>query len=271
MAVELIAGRKTGVRYAGTGEPALLLHCSLAHSGAWGGVMAGLVDRLSMVAIDLPGHGATEFDPSMDIQDQACEIVIAVLERMNAPAHLIGHSFGATVAMRCAITRPDLVTSLSIYEPVYFSMLAKADPEAYVREMKDSEAFGVHLLSGNWREAAKVFLDRWGGSVGFNDMPEAQQNYMVKTIPMILQNNHSVIEDRVGPVSLENVSEISMPCLLMEGAKSPETICALNNLLENKLPNVTRKVFQTAGHMGPVNHAPDVVKTIREFLFGDKA
>ncbi|MCK4861458.1 MAG: alpha/beta hydrolase, partial [Rhodobacteraceae bacterium] len=65
MAVEIIAGRKTGVRYAGEGDPAVLLHCSLGHSGAWNGVMAGLSDRLAMVALDLPGHGATEFDPAL--------------------------------------------------------------------------------------------------------------------------------------------------------------------------------------------------------------
>lgn len=270
MAIEIISGRKTGIRYVGEGEPALLLHCSLAHSGAWGGVMAGLADRLSMVAIDLPGHGTTEFDPALDIQDQACETAIAILERINEPAHLIGHSFGATVAMRCAVERPDLVATLSIYEPVYISMLAKADPETYSQEAKDSEVFGTHLLQGNWRGAANAFLDRWGGSVRFDDMPKAQQNYMIKTIPMILENHHSVIEDRAGPVSLENVSEISMPCLLMEGAKSPATIRALNDLLENNLPNVTRKVFATAGHMGPINHAPDVAKSIRRFLFGDE-
>lgn len=271
MAVEVIAGRNTGIRYVGSGEPAVLLHCSLAHSGAWGAFMAGLADRLSMVAIDLPGHGASDFDPEMDIQDQACETAIEVLERLDKPAHLIGHSFGATVAMRCAIMRPDLVATLSIYEPVYISLLAKENPEAYAQEMKDSKKFAAHLFESNWREAAKDFLDRWGGSVRFNDMPEAQQNYMVKTIPMILENNYSVVEDRVGPVTLENIGEIVAPCLLMEGAKSPDTIHVLNDLLETKLPNVTREVFDTAGHMGPVNHAPDVSKVVRKFLFGDEA
>lgn len=173
--------------------------------------------------------------------------------------------------MRCAIMRPDLVATLSVYEPVYISLLAKENPEAYAQEMKDSEKFAAHLLERKWREAVKDFLDRWGGSVRFNDMPEAQQNYMVKTIPMILENNYSVVEDRVGPVTLENISEIVAPCLLMEGAKSPDTIHVLNDLLETKLPNVIREVFETAGHMGPVNHAPDVSKVVRKFLFGDEA
>ena len=271
MAVEVIAGRKTGVRYAGSGEPAVLLHCSLAHSGAWGGVMAGLADRLAMVAIDLPGHGETEFDPALDIQDQACETTIAVLERMDGPAHLIGHSFGATVALRCAVTRPDLVASLSMYEPVYFSLLAAGNPAAYAREMVESEAFSKHLLAGDRMQAAEAFLDRWGSHGGFHAMPEAQQKYMLRTIPMILENTHSVIEDRVGPVTLENIGGIEAPCLLMQGGRSPETIRFLNDLLEAALPNVERQVFQTTAHMGPISHAPEFVRVVRAFLFGDDA
>ena len=271
MVVEVIAGRKTGVRMAGSGAPAVLLHCSLAHSGAWAAVMAGLADRLAMVAIDLPGHGETEFDPALDIQDQACETTIAVLERMETPAHLIGHSFGATIALRCAVERPDLVASVSMYEPVYFSLLAAGNPPAYAREMADAEAFSKHLLAGEWRQAAEAFLDRWGSHGGFRAMPEAQQKYMLKTIPMILANTPSVIEDRVGPVTLENIGQLEMPCLLMEGAHSPATIGQLNDLLETALPNVERRIFQTTGHMGPISHAPEFVRVVRSFLFGDDA
>lgn len=271
MAVEVIAGRKTGVRYAGEGEPAVLLHCSLAHSGAWGGVMAGLADRLAMTAIDLPGHGATEFDPTLDIQDQTCETVIAVLERMEPRAHLIGHSFGATAALRCAVERPDLVASVSMYEPVYFSLLAAGNPAAYAQEMSDAEAFSKHLLAGEWQQAAEAFLDRWGSHGGFHVMPEAQKKYMLQTIPMILENTPSIIEDRVGPVTLDNITELQMPCLLMEGGRSPETIRLLNDLIEAALSNVQRRVFETTGHMGPISHAPEFARVVRAFLFGDDA
>lgn len=271
MAVEIIAGRKTGVRYAGEGDPAVLLHCSLGHSGAWNGVMAGLSDRLAMVALDLPGHGATEFDPALDVQDQACETTIAVLERMDSAAHLIGHSFGATVALRCAVERPDLVASVSMYEPVYLSLLAAGNPEAFDREMADAEAFSKHLLASEWRQAAEAFLDRWGSHGGFHVMPEAQQNYMLKTIPMILENTHSVIDNRNGPVTLESIGQLEMPCLMMEGGRSPETIRSVNDLIEAAIPNVQRRVFETTGHMGPISHAPEFVRVVRAFLFGDDA
>ena len=55
--------------------PALLLHCSLAHSGAWDGVAQALSDRLQ---IDRARSwsamaGALRADPSRDYHDQATE------------------------------------------------------------------------------------------------------------------------------------------------------------------------------------------------------
>ncbi len=94
---------------------------------------------------------------------------------------------------------------------------------------------------------------------------------MLKTIPMILENTHSVIEDRVGSVTLDNLGKLDMPCLLMEGGRSPETIKLLNDLLEAALPNVQRKVFESTGHMGPISHAPEFARVVRAFLFGDDA
>lgn len=57
-------GRALSWREAGHGAPAILFHCSLAHSGALSGLMAGLGDRLKMRAPDLPGHGGTGLDPA---------------------------------------------------------------------------------------------------------------------------------------------------------------------------------------------------------------
>ncbi len=271
MTVELVKGRRIGIRSTGTGAPTLLAHCSLAHSGAWGGVMAGLNDRLCMTAFDLPGHGESEFDTNIDIQDQACETATAILERADGPSHFIGHSFGATVALRCAVERPDLVASLSLYEPVYFSLLASGNPAAYAKELEASAEFNAYLLAKDWPKAADLFLKNWGGEGGFAAMPEVQQRYVLKTIPLILESNHTIIELHEGGLSLADVARVDVPCLLMEGARSPEVIHRVNDLLEDTLPNVERQVFQAAAHMGPISHPSVVVAAIRSFLFGDDA
>ena len=79
-------------------RPALAIHCSLAHSGAWRGVGAALSDELTLRAFDLPMHGRSgDWDGQGNIHDVATDMALSLLE---APMDLIGHSFGATVALR---------------------------------------------------------------------------------------------------------------------------------------------------------------------------
>ena len=265
MSIEMIKGRTTGVRRTGEGAPALLLHCSLAHSGAWGDVMTEL-DGLQMVAVDLPGHGRTEFDATQDIHAQACETAISLMEEFNAPVHLIGHSFGATIALKCAIDRPDLVASLSLFEPVYMSLLAEGKPEAYVQEGIASREFWNHARAADWPAAADAFMARWGGGVGLADMPEAQREYMLQTIPLILEHYHSIIDFHTDSLTLQEVATVLCPCLLMEGDRSPISTRQINDLLKVALPNAKRHMIHGAGHMGPISHAADFARVVGAFI-----
>ncbi len=267
MPVETIAGRKTGLRYQGAGEPALLLHCSLAHSGAWSGVMAGLQDRLQMVAADLPGHGRTEYDPAQEVQAQAVETAIALLERGEGPAHVLGHSFGATVALRVALARPDLVASLALYEPVYFSLLG---PEAAAREVEASRPMTAAAEAGDWQAAATIFLQRWGGGMEFSALPDEAQKLVLQVMPILVASDNPIIDPVQGAGVRAQLSRLQQPVLLMQGAASPAVVGEINDVLAAELPRASRKIFDTAGHMGPISHAAQVAEAVRAFLSGDR-
>ena len=78
-----------------------------------------LGDQLRMAAPDLLAHGAgPEADRNRDFHDQATKA--AELHMAEVPVHLIGHSFGATLALRLAIEAPARVRSLTLIEPVLF-------------------------------------------------------------------------------------------------------------------------------------------------------
>ena len=76
------AGASVFWREAGEGaRPALFVHCSLAHSGAWSGVMAGLADRLRMTAFDMPGHGRSGAWRGGDFQAETVAIAATFCDR----------------------------------------------------------------------------------------------------------------------------------------------------------------------------------------------
>jgi lipase len=246
----------------GAGDPALLLHCSLAHSGAWEGVARALSDRLHMTAPDLVGHGrGPARDPSQDLHDQAT--VEALTHLPDAPCHLIGHSFGATVALRLAIEHPGRVVSLTLIEPVLFAA-ARGQPGWQAHE--EAVAGLGPLYDDDTEGAARVFLDVWGGGVPLDAMPEAQRRYMIDRIWVVRDSMPALNDDRAR--LLPRLGQITCPVLLIEGATSPPVIAEIQTALGNAVSQHRRTVIAGAGHMVPITHPGPVAAAIAGFLDG---
>jgi pimeloyl-ACP methyl ester carboxylesterase len=93
---------------------ALLVHGAGASSAIWMMVMARLARASHVVAIDLPGHGASpnEGDAPVSLEryrDAAGALAGTLGPR---PSVLVGHSMGALVAIEAALAWPDKVRGL---------------------------------------------------------------------------------------------------------------------------------------------------------------
>lgn len=98
----------------GRGPPVVLLHGILDGPDAWRPVAARLADAgRAVVLVHSRGHGASPaWAPGLDWSPQAEADEVARL--LDGPAHLVGHSRGATSASWIAVERPDLAASLAI-------------------------------------------------------------------------------------------------------------------------------------------------------------
>ncbi|MBF9059214.1 alpha/beta fold hydrolase [Rhodobacterales bacterium HKCCSP123] len=245
------------------GEPAVLLHCSLAHSGAWDGLARSLSDRLTMTAPDLVGHGrGPARDPSLDYHDQATRAAAGHLP--DTPCHLVGHSFGATVALRLALDHPDRVASLTLIEPVLFAAAA-GHPASRAH---DAAIAGLDPLweAGDHEGAARLFLSLWGGGTPLDAMPVAQRRYMIDRIWVIVASHPALHDDRAG--LLPRLGQLACPVLLIEGGESPPVISAVQTALGTAFPGHSRVVIDGAGHMVPITHPAAVAAAIGIFLDG---
>lgn len=257
MAIEMINGRRIGVSRTGRGAPMLMLHCALAHRGALAPLIAQLPAR-AFIACDLPGHGESAFDTATDIQAQAVKTAATLLDA-TGPADVFGHSFGATVALKLALERPDLVKTLHLYEPVYFAVLAKTDPAAYAAEATASAPFTTACHAKNWPAAARAFLGRWGVE-SFDALTPPQKAYILKTIPLIMASEASIIAPESGVKVLDALPKLQMPVLLMGGQSSPRVVAKISHVLAQTAKNIKRKTIANAGHMGPITHAHAVAR-----------
>jgi pimeloyl-ACP methyl ester carboxylesterase len=76
-----------------------------------------LPDTWRITAVDLLGHGdAPKPDAGYGLEDHAR--YIAELVEPDAPAVLIGHSYGAATSVAVAALRPELVTGIVLLDPI---------------------------------------------------------------------------------------------------------------------------------------------------------
>lgn len=252
----------------GGARPVLALHCSLAHAGAW----SGLVDHLSAVtvtALDQPGHGrAMDWDGVTDLHGlttrQSIEMALAL--GGGTEIDVMGHSFGATVALRIALEHPDLVRSLVLIEPPLFAAARAGGSPAFVPFREKHLHVAQALAEGRRQDAAEMFHEIWGNGTRFGDLPTRQQHYMIDRIHFIAAQNPTLLEDSAGLLRYLGLESIGVPVLLVEGAKSPAIVLAVQDELARRLPQVSRLVVQGAGHMVPISHPADVAKAVMAHL-----
>ncbi len=243
-------------------QDALLLHCSLASSDAWRGVAGHLADDLTMTALDFPGHGkSADWNRAGDYHTLCRDVAAGFLTR---PMHLIGHSFGATVALRLAVERPDMVRSLTLIEPVFFAA-AKGTAE-YAEHEVESRPFVKALEQGDKEVAARVFTETWGVGTAWATVPAAMRAYIMARIDLISAAMPALYQDNARLLPQGQLEAVACPVLLIEGAQSPAIISAINDALAARLPHVTRVRIKGAAHMVPITHPQQVAATIGDFL-----
>ncbi len=242
---------------------ALMIHCSLAHRGAWRGVQRQLSDMLSMRAFDLPGHGdSADWDGVTEYQDVGAEVASSLIDTApGGPVDLIGHSYGATIALRVAQMHPDKVRSLTLIEPVMFH-LTKGQPihEAYVAEM--APCFEA-LRQGDTMRAAQLFNRIWGAGSAWDAVPAVQRQAMAERMPLIAAGAPVTDGDVNGQAAPGALEAVRCPVLLIEGALSPPIVAAIHDAFQARLPDVQRVVVERAGHMVPITHPREVARALR--------
>ena len=244
-------------------DPALLIHCALAHAGSLGPLMARLGDRLSMTAFDLPGHGRSgDWDGRGDMLGVTARIAESFCD---GPVDLIGHSFGGVAALCLAVERPDLLRSLTLVEPVFFAAARVASPPVFRAYLESMAPYAEAVASSDRIAAAQAFNAIWG-DVPWDRLPEAQRTYAADRIHLIEESVPGLIEDSQAILAPGLLEAVDAPVTLIYGDRSPPIIDVVLEALETRLPRTRRVVIEGAGHMAPITHPREVAAAIRDGL-----
>jgi pimeloyl-ACP methyl ester carboxylesterase len=117
-----VGGVRTWYAEHGAGDPAVLLHPGGAgvDARAWGPNIEAIASRFRVLTPERRGHGRTpDTDGPLSFELMAQDTIAFLETVVGGPAHLVGCSDGAIVALLVALQRPDLVRRLVCVAGVY--------------------------------------------------------------------------------------------------------------------------------------------------------
>ncbi|MFV0410123.1 MAG: alpha/beta fold hydrolase [Paracoccus sp. (in: a-proteobacteria)] len=233
-------------------RPAIGLHCMMGSGALFDPLSQRLDGMIDLHTFDFPGHGRSPDWPLPEAEGMGLHTFVTryAAGMIQRPVDLIGHSFGATVALRIAVGAPEAIRSLTLVEPVLFAAASlKARQGEEDRLMPLAEA-------GDWDEMLRRFLDDWGrpGAEIPTDGPQADR--LRQQIRMVAETNDRLMSDRADILRAGGLEGVDAPVMLIAGSESPAIIHEVLETLTARLPDVGRATVPGAGHMLPVTH-PD--------------
>src|ERR687891_118936 len=229
------------VERVGEGPPILFVHGDIVGPARTWRKQRELAERWTLIIPSRPGFGAT---PPLERNDFVVEAPLFA-ELLGDGAHLVGHSYGAVIALLAAAERPEAVWSLTVSEPGCLRV-AEGTPEV------DEMIAGGELLFAN---ADSIPSERFlrlfrGGAGSAYGTPDDLPDELLEGVELLKRERPSWEAE----IPLESLVAADFPVLVLSGGHSPafEAVCdALAAAL-----SAEREVIRGRGHTVPSTGAP---------------
>ena len=265
----------------GSGPPIVLLHGAALAVDAeitWFRTMEALREDFRLVAPDQVGFGRTDMPPGGVYWNRHRRVdhALAFIERLGIrDACLVGHSEGAYMATRIAITAPHLASRLVIVtsgatapylggdldrEWMAAAAAAYNDPSRFTSEddfvrtsgrlSRSADPRFEAILRANYRRAVEVGQERM-----FREMPAEEANY---TTYVKLQEEHI----------FPHLDSLSIPTLLVWAEDDATVPVARGLKLLERIPGAEFHLFRNAAHNVMHDQAEGFNRLLRSWCAG---
>jgi pimeloyl-ACP methyl ester carboxylesterase len=225
----------------GEGPPVVFIHGDIVGPELTWRKQRELADRWSLIIPSRPGFGES---PSLERNDFELEAPMFA-EFLGDGAHLVGHSYGAVIALLVAAQRPDAVRSLTVSEP---GCLRVAAGVPVVDEMiANGERLFGHAEEIPSEDFLRLFRGGAGSAYGTpDDLPEE----LLHGVELLKRERPSWEAD----IPLELLAAADFPVLILSGGHS-EAFEAVCDSLARAL-SAAREVITGRGHTVPSTGPP---------------
>ena len=202
-----------------------------------------------------------------------------LLQKLDAvPAHLIGHSYGAFLCLLLAIKNPSLIQTMVLAEPPVITLFVSNTPKPlelltlFLKRpltaiailklgMKGIEPAKKAAKRDDIEEVSRLMGRAILGEEFYNQLSESRREQVrVNTIKAEL------LGSGFAPLRPEELREIDIPTLLVNGEKSPNVFHHLSDRLEELLSHTKRVQIPNASHIMHEDNTEAYNKKVMSFL-----
>ncbi len=245
--------------------PIVLLHSSGTSGRQWRKVTQNLGAGCRIFTPDLFGYGSRDW-PADAPQKLAVEAqnITRMIQKLDRPVHLVGHSYGGAVALRVALEETRLVRSLTLIESVAFYLLRDGNEEdrSAFREISDI-ADSVHQAAANPADAngMRSFVEYWNGEGVWRILDVEKRREINEMAPVVARNFLTTMWENVPATAF---ARMTAPTVIVRGAQSTTPAIRIASKLCDILPKSSLITYPDAGHMLPNSHPHQIAGVISQ-------
>jgi pimeloyl-ACP methyl ester carboxylesterase len=259
------------VQQAGEGPDVVLIHGLTGDLSIWFlcKAMTELAKTHRVTAFDLRGHGYSDVPPTGYTSSDQAGDVLALMDVIGAPrAKLVGHSFGAVIALHATVRAPERVDAVVLSDP-YFPALRHLEDlsrwghwQAFHKEAADA---GVNLSCEHWYDLGKFFdqvmhldgekLLQFRQAVGLPGM-----NRLLR-LGKTTAGDDSKVE---AGLTTEKILAVSQPILAIYGDASPFLSTA--EYLVAHMPNCQQVLVPNSQHRAPEENPEEFTSALKNWI-----
>jgi pimeloyl-ACP methyl ester carboxylesterase len=252
----------------GKGPDVVLVHGALGDYRQWTPIGEALSRGYHVTMVSRRFHWPSRSvpgDSKYTFEAQSADLS-ALLATFDHPVHLVGHSYGAGVALLTALSHPERVRSLTLIEPPFATLVSGSVPGFdSERASRDSMVGAVRAApqTGGPERIAEVLMD-WmqGGPGGFQRLPGDVRAQLVANagtaIPMFATPPPRVTCDQL--------RQLQIPVLVLRGEHTRAWFRFISEATVGCLPHAEAGIIPAAGHMSIVENPTGVARLVGAFI-----
>jgi len=250
-------GTEIGFIKKGNGPPLLLVHGTTADHSRWDPVIPYFEKDFTVYAVDRRGRGMSGDNPEYSLQKEA-EDIAAVVESINEPVFILGHSYGAIASLEASLLT-DKIKKMILYEPP-LPLGTPAYPPGVPEKMQA-------LIDSNKNEdALKVFFKEVVKMPDYEFEKYSRLPVYKRRIELAPTIPREMTLGQIYTFNSGKFTNLQIPVLLMLGGDSPGIFKEAIRVLDETLPNSRVLVMPGQQHIAMDTDTEMFVREVKKFL-----